>query len=152
MTDANEPVGDSASHTDGAGMEPLDPSVQVLLDRRFLGVTVAVVGASLLLMSITLRIPDMSYWVFLGYMVPLIFWPPYLVGMTEEERRRAIQEGRHNCVTRNPGHGFRLKHARLQRISPFRGRLFLTNMLAGVCMSLALVTVATIELAKYLAG
>ena len=130
-----------------------NPGVSVYLDRKFRITFFWVAVAALLFVSIggfLTGARDMSQWVIIGYLFPMIFWPLHLVGMPIVERAYAVQEGRSAEGISNPWQGFQHKHARRRRISPFRGRLYFANMLIGLFITLALLTIATVELVKYL--
>ena len=130
-----------------------NPGVSVYLDRKY-RITLFWVAVACLLFAVIggflMGARDMSQWVFIGYVLPMIFWPLHLVGMPIVERAYAVQEGRSAEGIRNPWQGFQHKHARRRRISPFRGRLYFANMLIGLFITLALLTIATVELVKYL--
>ena len=146
--------------------EEIDPRVQSVLksilpnthvavysDRKYRIMFFRVVVASLLftlIAGVLMGARDMSQWVFVGYFLPMVFWPLYLVAMPIEERAYAVLEGRSDEGIRNPWQAFQHKHARRRRISPFRGRLYFANMLIGLFITLALLTIATVELVKFL--
>ena len=130
-----------------------EPRWSIYLDRKF-RITYFWVGVAALLFTLIAGVlmgaRDMSQWVFIGYILPMIFWPLHLVRMPTEERAYAVQEGRSAEGIRNLWQAFQHKHARARRISPFRGRLYFANMLIGQFIMLALLTIATVELVKYL--
>ncbi|WP_419946281.1 hypothetical protein [Candidatus Poriferisodalis sp.] len=129
----------------------LEPPVAALLQLRVIAVIIASISFAILLARLTARASDMSEWVYYGYALPVMLGLVYLVIMPEMERFHAIQEGQRVRVTFSAWSGFRHRHARLQRISLVRGRLYLARTVAGVCVMLALLTVATVGLVRYLA-
>ncbi len=159
MTDTEEPADrksesvDSTSYSGQARTEkPLHPFTAAFLQPRVFLTYVNVFFLSLMLGLYLSEASDMSNWVFIGYVHPMVFWLIYLVTMPEVERILAIREGRHHSGTRNPWHGFWLKHARIRRISPFRGRMYLASVLSAVCVTLVMLTLATTGLVEYATG
>ena len=130
-----------------------NPRVSAYLDRKY-RITLFWVAVAALLFALIGGVltgaRDMSQWVLIGYLFPMVFWSLNLVGMPIVERAYAVREGRSAEGIRNPWQAFRHKHARRRRISPFRGRLYFANMLIGLFITLALLTIATVELVKYL--
>lgn len=150
MTDTDD-LEDGTPSPSQADSELLDPAVLAHLQPRYLSVLVLAVTGIFGLASIVARTRDLSEWVILGAM-PLVLWSVYIAAVAEEERIRAIRAGQRGCDLGNSWRRLRLRHARMQRISPNRGRRFITGLLVSACISLALLTKGTLELVKYLVG